>query len=989
MLALPRQPLARFLAATAIAAAGFVGCESPFEPKGDGERIPTSLVIEQTVTSDTTRFYSFVAHPKAMYAVYFQSLEGNILFHVRDSVSGSTVASVSATPNSTSGRLEDNPLASFGSETQRVFRIIVQTFFTGTSARFRFKIDQINTEPELVPVEVAVGDTVVGESIDPKVDLDRFVLMGNAGQEIVLVGETPAPVGSGSVAFSLVDVAGQGLLGYVFADAGPPTLTTGLMRLPATRGYEIQVGSVISNVYPRYSGPYRFWSYAINRGPEHRASAIPTNTEISSEAIERAGDIDEFTFNANPGGAFMTFLQSTRPMQAEIARPGGPALAIAACQGSDTSLFGRVTNLLETSQAGNYILRVAGTNPSQIADTGRYRVFLYAIDRRPEHVAAAIPSGVALSEEIDLPGDIDEFTFSGVAGEQVDAFFQGQNGSPDDRLQLYVVDPAGSVLRSIQSAGTDTSLFQQVTGRFALPSTGTYRLRVSGYDGYCARGYRGAYQVFLHRVNGQPETAPDTLAFGDSLSGESIDLPGDFDEFRVTVPDSSGANLAFELQVPSPPYPGLIVKLIDSTTGQVITAPSGPGGTRTSSGTLSLAPGRYIVRVDASVDLDFSTVRGPYRLWFYRFGLGPEAAPDTFALGDTVSGEAVEPWGDADAFHFYGVRGQHVNIALQGLADPGGRLRAWIAGPPNAPEWMFASLESGTSDAGLHDHQTRRMDLTASGWYHVTVSGPEGIGNVANRGMYRFAVESLSVDPEQTGGALVPGDSVTSEAIDTPGDWDEFTVTAAPGSEVYATFRGSPFMSIRSPAAGDSLAALYGWQYDKVLGPVTVPAGGAVTIAAYQPASFVRFCYDAACGGVLSFVGPYSFRVFALNRAPETVPAAFAMGDTVRGEAVSPIGDIDEFAGSGAPGDTLNVWWHLTADPTPTDEVIWMDVLDAATGVTLGGGYGLFRASQVFYQLGPFVVPAGGEYKVRVQAYGSFGDNTATGPYEFFVKRGP
>jgi hypothetical protein len=508
---------------------------------------------------------------------------------------------------------------------------------------------------------------------------------------------------------------------------------------------------------------------------------------------------------------------------------------------------------------------------------------------------------------------------------------------------------------------------------------------VSGYDSYCAPGYRGAYQVFLHRVNSRPETLPDTLVFGDSVSGESIDLPGDYDEFRVTVPDSSGANLAFELEAPSPPYPGLIVKLIDSTTGQVITAPSGPGGTRTSSGTLSLGPGRYIVRVDASVDLDFSTVRGPYRLWFYRFSLGPESVPDTFAIGDTVSGEVIEPWGDADGFRFYGQRGQHVNIMLQGLAAPGGAFQAWIQGPPNYPEWSFASLSSSTSAAALSDHQTRRMDLNATGWYHVTLSGPEGVGGLVNRGAYRFVVQPLGVAPENAPSDLMPGDSVTTESIDTPGDWDEFTVTAAPGSEVYATFRGSPSMSIRNPAVGDSLAALNGWQYDKVLGPVTVPAGGAVTIAAYQPASFVRFCYDAACGGVLSFVGPYRFRVFALNRAPETVPATFAMGDTVRGEAVSPIGDIDEFAGLGAPGDTVNVWWHLIADPT--GGYITMDVLDATTGAVLGG-ITLISASQAFYQLGPFVVPTGG-YVVRFYSYGSFGDNTATAPYEFVVKRGP
>ena len=144
---LHRYPPSRLLA-TALVVGAFAACDnSPFEPQGDGERIPTGLVIEQTVTGDTARFYSFVAAPTAMYAVYFQSLEGTVQFHVRDSVSSSTVASVSATPSSTSGRLEDNLLVSFGSETQRVFRIIAETFFNGTSARFRFKIDQIKTEP--------------------------------------------------------------------------------------------------------------------------------------------------------------------------------------------------------------------------------------------------------------------------------------------------------------------------------------------------------------------------------------------------------------------------------------------------------------------------------------------------------------------------------------------------------------------------------------------------------------------------------------------------------------------------------------------------------------------------------------------------------------------------------------------------------------------------------------------------------------------------
>ncbi len=975
--------------AVALLVGAFVACENPFEPKGDGERIPIGLVIEQQVTSDTARFYSFTTSPGAVYAVYLQSLEGDVWLGIGDSASHQSIAGLSASPIASSPRLEDNAVASFFSpQSRRVYEITVQNLRVGTTARFRFKIYQINLDPESVPARIEIGDTVAGETIDPKVDIDQFFVRGTAGQEVVVVGETQGSPGSGSVFLGVVDTGGSGLFGYVLADAGTPTLTTGRIRFPASRDYRLSASSVISNTYPRYRGPYRFWSYAINRAPEHRAAAIPSNTEIGSEAIERAGDVDEFTFQANPGDAFMAFLQSARPLQAEMALPNGPPLAIAACQESDTGLFARVTNRLDVAQSGNYVLRVAGTNSSQIADTGRYRLFLYGIDRRPEHVPAVIPSGVAvLGEDIGLPGDIDEFTFSGVAGEQVDAFFQAQNGSPDDRLQLWVLDPGGVVQRSILSTGTDTSLYQQVTGRFALPSTGTYRLRVTGYDNYCGRGYRGAYQIFLHRVNSRPESVPDTLAFGDSLSGESIDRPGDYDEFRVTVPDSSGANLAFELEAPSPPYPGLVVTLIDSTTGAVVATTSGSG--RAATGRLSLAPGRYIVRVDASVPLDFSTGRGPYRLWFYRFGLGPETISDTIAIGDTVSGEQIEPWGDADRFRFYGLRGQHINIALQGLADTtGGAFGAWITGPPGATIETFASLSSAALDTTLRDHQTRRLDLPVTGWYNIEMTG-----SGATQGAYRLLIEPLSTAPEHVGAALVPGDSVTTESLDTPGDWDEFTVTATPGQELNVIFQGNPAMNgyaqirVRDAASGDSLAGNVG-QGTRIVGPFRVPAGGQVTVAVYQDAGFVRFCYDATCSSVFALVGPYAFRVDPLNRGPETAPAAVTVGDTVRGESISPAGDIDEFTASGTPGDTLSVWWHLTADPVPTGGLITLEIIDPATGAVLaGGGASQYRASTVYYQQGVFLIPPGGVYLIQVRSYGLFGTGTSTAPYEFFVKR--
>jgi len=849
---------------------------------------------------------------------------------------------------------------------------------------------EINTAPEKVAARFALGDTVPGETIDPIVDGDRFFAHGSAGQEVVLVMETLGPQGSGSVSLTVVDTVAPTLLGYVFGDAGTPTLTTGRLRFPASHDYLFSVWSVTSNVHPRYRGPYRFWSYVINRAPEHRPAAMPLAAEVRGETIDRAGDVDEFTFAAAAGAEYNAFVQAPRAVRLEVAPVTGPVLAIATSSESDTALFTHATGRFQVAAAGTYMVRVVGTAPSQIADTGAYRLFLYPIDRRPEHVSATITPGDTISgEQIDRPGDIDEFTFSGVAGEEFNTFFQAENGSPETSLQLEVVDGAGTVLRTVQSVGTDTSLLRQVTGRFALPGTGTYRLRVSGVTPYYPydRNY-GAYRLFLARINRRPETLPATLAFGDSVSGEAIDVPGDVDEFRVTVPDSSGANLVLEVE--SPPDAGLTAQLIDSATGHVIaTTSTSQVGTPAATGRMQVAPGRYIVRVGTSGDAyDRSTLRGPYRLWFYRFGFGPEAVPDTFAIGDTISAETIDPPGDIDVFHFRGVRGQHVNIALQGLAAPsGGGFQAFITGPTG-----YSIVFSGTSAAALGDHQTLRVDLPATGWYEIDVSGAGWAGVRAERGAYRLAVEPLGAAPEHVSSALVPGDSVTTEAIDSPGDWDEYTVTASPGQELNVIVHSTrtdflyPYLRIFDRTTGDSLVtALYG---DHFTGPFRVPASGQVGIAVYQPDGFFRFCSDATCGGYFRFVGGYAFRVVAMNRAPETVPAAYAVADTVRGEAVFPGGDIDEFTSTAVPGDTLTAYIRLTAPPVGGGYGLTLEVIDPATGNALIGSLAQFFG-QTFNPVGSFAVPAGAGFLIRVRGSGTFGDDLTTAPYEFFVKRGP
>ena len=78
--------------------------------------------------------------------------------------------------------------------------------------------------------------------------------------------------------------------------------------------------------------------------------------------------------------------------------------------------------------------------------------------------------------------------------------------------------------------------------------------------------------------------------------------------------------------------------------------------------------------------------------------------------------------------------------------------QAFITGPTG-----YSIVFSGTSAAALGDHQTLRVDLPATGWYEIDVSGAGWADELAERGPYRFAVEPLGAAPERVGGALVPG----------------------------------------------------------------------------------------------------------------------------------------------------------------------------------------------------------------------------------------
>jgi hypothetical protein len=548
-------------------------------------------------------------------------------------------------------------------------------------------------------------------------------------------------------------------------------------------------------------------------------------------------------------------------------------------------------------------------------------------------------------------------------------------------LQLDVLDDTGAVLRSAQSHGTDGTLARQQTGRFNLLTGGTHRLRVLGVVSTTDRD-TGSFRLLIYPINRQPETVPDSIVLGDSVLTEVIDAPGDVDEYRVIVSDTSGANLVARID------PGAVgsvieVKLMDGVGQTVaIVGPNSPGDFG-QSGPVLLLPGVYTLRVQGQSVLgdERADLVGGYEVWLYRFRFGPEVAPDTIAIGDTISAEAVDPPGDVDEFWFSGKRGDHINLALEGQAVPTtGGFGALLYGtdPPGPP---LAIVYSPTQPDSLGVHESGRIDLPGDGLYHITVSGGSFPAQLFETGSYRFALTRRSTTPEHVGASLVPGDSVTEEQIDTPDDWDEFTLTGQPGQLLALVARtvdpapaGLLSIAVFDSATTDTVAAILVSGYDNPSGYFQLPPSGRLEIAVYNS----RFG---------SFLGGYRFLVVAVNPAPESVSATLTLDDTVSGESLFPSMDVDEYTGTAGPGDTLVAEFRLLADPVPPGHIT-LEAVDPATGAILTPqGFSVVAAQPEFVGPGPFVVPVSGSYVVRMRGGGFGTDQLGTAPYELRVRR--
>jgi len=872
----------RFTAVRLIASASILTACSDFvappipEPPGI-QTIGIGKAVQVILSSgDSSRVFRFSSAVDSTYTVEVVPGSGTVTVTVLDSMHRTTSGFVLASSSTPAGQRWTQTFAGVASDP---WLIQVQSALAGQSGLATITVHQVTTGPEHVATTILPDSFYAAESLDTYGDIDRYQFTGSAGQliEVFVQGTGPADP-TLEVCLTLDTVTGPPL-SLAFSRAGDTALEApvgGAVRLAGPGEYHIQAASTRNGCHlavgdnDPYLGSYRIVVRSIDTLPETAPESLAVGDTVTGESIGSIGDIDVFHLRGTPGQ--LVSLQVESPVdgvhsQIQVVVTGAATTVSTSSYGGDTSLDQHGTGPFAMPASGRVTLRATGVQDGRGGDSGPYRLYAYPVNPAPEHLPAAITPGDTISgEAIDHLGDLDDFTFAATQGQQFDVFFQASGVPRFATLTLLVLRPDSSpVSQQVFGYGGDSSLLIRSTGRFTAPVTGTYTVQVQALPDQLPPAI-GAYRFLVYPVNPAPETAPAVLAFGDSVSSEKIDFPGDVDEFHSVVSDSSGASLVITGDSSAVSFP-LEVSLIDSiTNSQIASVEADVGGLPFQSATFAVPPCHCILSVAGGFDYP-SLFQGGYTLKFYKFGLGPESIGDTVAIGDTIAGEAINPPGDRDDFVLFGNRGQHVNLALAGQsAGSPGYFQLSIEIAPGGP---FTIVTSPASSDSLSAHRSNRIDLPVTGWYRVSVTGFGSQNPLTAAGPYLVALEPVATGPEHGGATLAVGDSVTNESIDYPGDWDEFTLMGTPGESVSVSFSiagatGNPVLEVFDSTADSVVATAVGQAGVQVAGPVAIPASGHLVIRVYEPRPGFGFCPDALCNGLFVYTGGYTFTTKAV-----------------------------------------------------------------------------------------------------------------------------
>lgn len=467
-------------------------------------------------------------------------------------------------------------------------------------------------EPD-APIPIAIGDTV-DLDLSTAVPARAFSFHPAEGDSLVLFVQGL----EGFIQIAVTDSAEDIDVGRDFIEAnGSPLLARFIpLQLEGNTTYLIRASAPSAA-----TARARLFLYRRRPEPESRDPAIEVGITVEGEVLETPADIDVFELSGEAGTELIAYLQPLdgQPLHAVALtvedRANAQALAGVTNHEASSELELLPSARFTLPHEGTYHVVVRGQAGYALdgrTDAGRYRFMVRPVVRTPETAAAAIQPGDTLAgEAIDYVGDADRFVFTAAAGELVNVFLENLAPSADHALVLELLGTDGAARVGLLSEGNSAGLFAQATGRVVLPEAGQYTLEVSGSD---IVPTRGAYRLYLYRVDSLPEQAPATLAINDAVTGETLELPGDLDVYTVAVPGSMVGNVLVSKPGSVPDTPRVEVVDQDGNTiafGFTPSAPPASGDARGLTGVFDLAPGTLRLRVET---LDPAVSEIPYGL---------------------------------------------------------------------------------------------------------------------------------------------------------------------------------------------------------------------------------------------------------------------------------------------------------------------------------------------------------------------------------------
>jgi uncharacterized protein YjdB len=418
----------------------------------------------------------------------------------------------------------------------------------GTSGAVPFLIRNSGT--------LTLGETLSGNLQGPS-QVDEYTFAGNPGQEVNLYLRSMSGDGNEEICARILNPSAQEE-GRACSDGNDGALGgqgDGPIRLRSGT-YKLRIGGY----YGTERGPYEVLVNLIPLAPEAAAPLVSLGAVVSGETLA-PGDIDHFTFNGNRGQEINVFLQAISGFRDDqlwlsVRAPDGTTAFSVHSEGDDQTLEGQGTRLQRLTQTGPYTFRVIGED---LWDEGPYKFQVVQINRAPESASPIIPSNTLVDgESVGPPGDVDEFTYTAPAKQEVNVFFQATAGASHTSLRLSVLNGAQeSELASTYSEVGDQTLEARAISHIALSAGQIIRLRVTGYHGT----ERASYRFKIQPIQTAPESISATAPTNAIVEGETL-APGDVDEFTFNA--NHGQMLGLQFQARSGLWSdNLVIRLFD------------------------------------------------------------------------------------------------------------------------------------------------------------------------------------------------------------------------------------------------------------------------------------------------------------------------------------------------------------------------------------------------------------------------------------------